>query len=376
MGVWTAAWAIAVKDWRRFVRQPFFMAVSVLVPLVFVLFYSLIVPSSQTNPIVVAMEDRSPAASQFLETLRTMRSEEAPWFEIVTDDADRARTMFGSGEAIGMVVIPSGFGEAVAGDRGTVEMHIHNINSDYSKNLALRLDHAVRRFAALNGRPVIAVNETTRFPRTLSMGSYVSTSILLFAAIYAGIINTGLAVASEWGDRTVKLLLLAPQPRSCLVAGKALTGLGQSVLSVVGVTAVLGMVFGFDPQGPSWAMAGIALVMVALGAGIGAIIGVWVRKTLAVVSIGIPTALGIYLVSGFEDSLRGLAWDCPVAVLWRLSHALPTTPAFTMARDLSVGGGGATLTPEFAVTLAAVPVILAAATLLLRRAYQTLPGGQ
>lgn len=376
MGAWKAAWAIALKDWRRFARQPFFMAASILIPLVFVLFYSLIVPSSQTNPVVVAMDDRSQAASRFLETLRTVASEEARWFEVVTDDPDEARTLFRSGDAIGMVVVPSGFGEAVAEGRGVVAMHVHNINSDYSKNLALRLDHTVRSFHAQLEEPTIVVDETTEFARTLSMGNYISTSILLFAALYAGIINTGLAIATEWSERTVKLLLLAPQPRTALVAGKALTGLGQSVLSVLGVTAVLVVAFGFDPEGPLWAMGGVAVVMVALGAGIGAIIGVWIRKTLAVVSIGIPTALGIYFVSGFEDSLRGLAWDGPVAVLWRLSQVVPTTSAFTAARNLAVGSDRTTLTPEFVVTLAAVPVVLAAAALLLRRAYRTLPGGQ
>jgi ABC-type transport system involved in multi-copper enzyme maturation permease subunit len=376
MDGWTAAWSIAAKDWRRFVRQPFFMAVSVLIPLVFVLFYSLIVPSSQTNPVVVAMEDRSAAASRFLETLRTVRSEEAPWFEVVSDDAGEARRMFASGEAIGMVVVPAGFGAAVADGRGVVGMHINNINSDYSKNLALRLDHTVRSFQARQEVPAIVVEETTGLPRTPSMGDYISTSILLFAAVYAGMLNTGLAVATEWGDRTVKLLLLAPQPRGVLVAGKVLAGLGPSILSVMAVAGVLVAVFGFDPQGSLWAMAGIALVMVALGAGLGAIIGVSVRKTLAVVSVGIPTALGIYFVSGFEDSLRGLAWDGPVAVLWRLSRVLPTTPAFATARSLVVAGDHAIPAAGLIGTLAAVPVILAVAALALRRAYGTLPGGQ
>ena len=35
---WTAIGAIVVKDWTRFFRQPFFMVISVIIPLVFILF--------------------------------------------------------------------------------------------------------------------------------------------------------------------------------------------------------------------------------------------------------------------------------------------------------------------------------------------------
>ncbi|HVR80459.1 MAG TPA: ABC transporter permease [Acidimicrobiia bacterium] len=371
-----AVWWIAVKDWRRFIRQPFFMAVSILIPLAFVLFYSLIVPSSQTNPVVVAVEDRSPAASRFLETLRKVESEEAPWFEVVTDDSEEARRLFDSGDAIGLVVIPEGFGDAVAQGRGVVELHVHNINSDYSKNLALRVDHTVRVFEDRISEPVIVVEETTRFAGTLTMGTYISTSILLFAAVYAGLVNTGLAVASEWSDRTAKNLLLSPRPRAVLVAGKVLAGLGQSLVSVLAVAAVVVVVFGFRPQGSVFAIAGLALVMTILGAGLGAIIGVAVRKTLAVVSIGIPTALGIYFLSGFEDSLRGLAWDGPVAVLWQTSRFLPTTGVFSVTRQLALGESALHLTGELLPAFVLIPVVLGVAAFMLRRAFQSLPGGQ
>ncbi len=31
-------WAIAVKDWTRFIRQPFLLVISVVIPLVFMFF--------------------------------------------------------------------------------------------------------------------------------------------------------------------------------------------------------------------------------------------------------------------------------------------------------------------------------------------------
>ena len=84
---WAAVGAIVVKDWTRFFRQPFFMVISVIIPLVFIFFYSLIVPVSATNPIMIADEDHTPASAQFIDAMRDIRSVEAPYYEIITTDA-------------------------------------------------------------------------------------------------------------------------------------------------------------------------------------------------------------------------------------------------------------------------------------------------
>jgi hypothetical protein len=202
--------ALAWKDWLRFGRQPFLIVVSIVMPLAFILFYAIIVPSSSTNPAVVALESDSPAAQQFLHTLRNIQSQEAPYYEIITTDPTQAQSLFDSGQAFGLIVIPADFETRLASGSAQVELHINNINSDYSKNLRLRLDYAVRQFSdQLNG-PAIRIDESTWLPRDPVMQDYISTSLLLFACLYGAMVNTGLQVASEWNDRTVKTLLLAP----------------------------------------------------------------------------------------------------------------------------------------------------------------------
>ena len=90
MRSWLAsAWSIAVKDWKRFVRQPFLMIISVAIPLVFIFFYSIIVPLSATGPIMIADEDHSAQSAALIEQMRDIRSVEAPYYEVVTTDAAR-----------------------------------------------------------------------------------------------------------------------------------------------------------------------------------------------------------------------------------------------------------------------------------------------
>ena len=201
--------AVAVKDWRRFSRQPFLIVISVVMPLVFIFLYAIIVPSSATGPVVVAFEGTGPKAHAFLETLRTIRSQEAAYYEIVTTDSSTARHLFETGQAFGLIVIPADFDERLAAHDAVVELHLNNINSDYSKNLRIRLDYAVRLFSEQITGLVAIIDESPWLTHDPAMRDYISTSLLLFACLYSGMINTGLHIAGEWNDRTIKTLLLA-----------------------------------------------------------------------------------------------------------------------------------------------------------------------
>ncbi len=373
---WAAIGAIVVKDWTRFFRQPFFMAISVIIPLVFIFFYSLVVPVSATNPIMIADEDRTAASAQFIDAMRDIRSVEAPYYEIITTDALTTRQAFDDQTALAMVVIPEGFANDVTAGDARVELHLNNINSDYSKNLRLRLDYATRLVNDQLAGPVVQVRETSWLPTDPTMLGYISTSLLLFGVLYASMVNTGLNVASEWNDRTVKNLLLAPVGRGALVTGKVLSGLGQSVPSILLVLLVLIFGFGFQPRGNPFLMAGIVILTMLLGSGIGVLVGVLSKKTLAVTSGLITVAILLFLVSGNEDSMRGLAWGQPITALWQLSLVLPPTYAFGATRSLFLTGETSTLARDLTIVAAAAIALLSLAVFALRRAYSNLSGGQ
>lgn len=370
-----SAWAIALKDWARFVRQPYLMVISVVIPLVFIFFYSIIVPLSATAPIMVAVEDDSPAARAMVEEIRGIHSVEAPYYEVVTTDPQTTREAFAAKESLAQIVIPEGFGRAAEAGDARVELHLNNINSDYSKNLRLRLDLAVRNLDATLTEPAVTVSERSWLPTDPTMLGYISTSLLLFACLYAGMVNTGLAVAAEWNDRTVKNLLLAPVNRATLVAGKVIAGLGQSVLSISLVFLVLVLGFGFRPEGGFGGIAAIMAMTTLMGAGIGAMFGVASKKTLAASSVLIALAIVFFLVCGNEESMRGLAWSQPMTALWQFSRVLPPTYSFLAARSIFLTGDTTDLARNLLIVGASAAVVLALAAWLLKRAYSNLTGG-
>ncbi|RAX23890.1 MULTISPECIES: ABC transporter permease [unclassified Actinomyces] len=371
-----AAVAIAVKDWTRFVRQPFLMVISVVIPLVFIFFYSLVIPVSNNNPIMIADLDGGPVAERLSEVMRTIHSDEGPYYDVRTTDPETALKAFDDTEALAVVIIPDGFSQAVAAGDARVELRLNNINSDYSKNLRLRLDAAVGALNEELAGPVVEVEETRWLPTDPTMLGYISTSLLLFGCLYAAMVNTGLQIAAEWNDRTVKHLLLAPLGRGALVAGKVIAGLGQSLTSVALVLLVLVVGFDFQPSGSLLAMAGIVGVVLLMGAGIGMVVGVASKKTLATASGLITAAVALFLVSGNEESMRGLAWGQPITALWQLSRTLPTTYAFMSARSIFLTGDTSDLARNLAIVLISTAAILGLAGWLLRRAYTHLTGGQ
>ncbi len=369
--------ALAWKDWLRYSRQPFLIVVSIVMPLVFIFFYAIIVPSSSTNPVVIALEDDGEAAQAMLHAIETIRSQEALYYEIITTDPAEAHALFDRGEALGMIVIPADFGARLSETgNAQVELHLNNINSDYSKNLRLRLDYAVRTFNEAHGGAAIRVDETSWLPADPVMQNYISTSLLLFACLYSAMVNTGLQVAAEWNDRTVKTLLLAPVNRGTLIAGKMIAGLGQSLIAIALVIGVLVLLFNFRIIGSVWALAGIIAVVMLLGAGLGAVVGVASKQTLAVTSILITLSIVIFLISGNEDSMRGLAWSGPIVALWQIARLLPTTYAFLAARSLLLTGDTTTLGSDLLIVVLTTIVVIASARALLYRAYSQLPGGQ
>ena len=124
-----------------------------------------------------------------------------------------------------------------------------------------------------------------------------------------------------------------------------------------------------------WAIAAIMAMTTIMGAGIGAALGVATKKTLAATSILIMLAITLFLVSGNEESMRGLAWSQPMTGLWQFSRLLPPTYAFLAARSIFLTGDTTDLARDLLIVGASALGVLAVAAWLLKRAYSQLTGG-
>jgi ABC-2 type transport system permease protein len=323
--------ALAGKDLRVTLRSPLFAILSVLVPVAFTMLYAIVIHVSTTSPVAVAVVDDSAQARAFVDVMRELRNDDGRYYEIRTTDPAEARRMYAGGEVGALVTIPEGFGAALAAGRPAppVVLDVVNINADGVKNQQLRLEYAVRQFTAASGATIgagrggLVVAEDPVLGHDIPVTVYLGTALIVLAALYAGIVNAGTLVAREWEERTAKALLLAPGGTRALVAGKWLSTVGVSAVTIGAAILGVGWILGYplDRLGPH-AVAVLAVVWM-YGAALGTLLGVALRRSLPLIPIAVIIAVGHFLVCGYESYIRGFAHGGVVEVLWRATAWIP-----------------------------------------------------
>ncbi|MBO3102313.1 ABC transporter permease [Cellulomonas fengjieae] len=366
--------ALVRKDLLVVLRAPLFAVISVLVPAAFTLLYAVVIHVSTTAPLAVADDDRSPQSAALVAVLAGLHNDDGSYYEVRTTDGGTARAMYADGDVGALLTIPDGFGERVdAGDRPAVTLSLVNINADGTKNQHLRIEEALRTFGSAPGQLVIA--ETTVLDHDIPVSVYLGSALLVFAALYAGIVTVGTGIAREWEDRTVKPLLMAPDGRWVLLAATWASGAMSSVVAVALALAVIGGVLGYPVGSLGPGSVAVLAVVWAYGAALGSALGVALRKALPLVPVAVVLAVGHFLVSGYESYLRGFAHGGAVEPLWRATHSVPLATLFDAVRFEAAGLVPPPATTAVLGTLTLAAALVALAGWLLRRP-QNLTQGQ
>lgn len=371
--MWSSIRAMVRKDLTISLRNPAFVIITVIVPLVFVSLYALLVTVSTTQPVAVAQEGEGPHASRLVEVLRTMHNADGELFEIRTTDPAEAEEMFRAGEVGAVLTVPAAFDRRVAaGDPVEVPLRVFNINADGTKNFELRAEHAVRQFTAETAGPgevaLTSVTERSRFANDMRTSDYLGTALLMFAVLYASMVNTGTLVAREWEERTAKPLVLSPVGTTPFLAGKWLAAGVQTLVSLVLVLATLYLLLGFPvfSLGPgSWL--GL-LLLFGYGSALGSLLGVALRRSLPLVPLCVVVAITHFFVNGYESYMRGFAHGGAVEWLWRITEWWPVAGLTQQLRLDATGlGGGEAWAAHGGTALLAVLLITLAAVRMRRQ---------
>lgn len=318
--------AIFTKDMKTTMRNPALLILSIIVPVVFVFLYSLITQLSATNPVVIARDSKGPASDKLLYILKNMESVDGKYFVIKTEDPKSAFEQYDNGKAAALIHIPPHFDqEILKGTAPEVRLLVHNLNSDGTKNFQLRLSHALYLFQnELNtGRQIKIVEEYSKFPRDVTMKLYISIGLLMFSVVYSSMVNTGILIVREWEERTGKEISLTSVGFSPFILGKWITAL---ILTCISTILVL-LVMSFTLKFPIWEMKPVIGLWIFLlflfGASLGAIVGVYLRKSMPLITTSAVTGIFLYLICGNESSIRGFAYGGLIEVLWRSSQYIP-----------------------------------------------------
>lgn len=343
MSTWSAIIQLVRKDLKTLIRAPFYLFVSLVLPLFFFLLFNIITAGSATQPVAVARDSHGPWSDKFVQMLRESptgrRAGEQPYWEVITTDPVQARQLYASDQVMGLITIPANFDQDVSqGRQVQVSIAANNINSDYTKNLWFRVDHNLEDFNRTLKGSVIAIHEDALFERDVRMILYMAASLVVFAFFYGGMINTVTAITREWDDGTVQELLLSPYGRWGVMGGKLLVGLCQTILSGVLVWIATWIFAGFVPQGPWWGILALLGTTTLMGIGIGALVGIWQRRVLPAIQFCLVLSILVFLLGSGLSPLSGVAWSGVTEAAYNFSLFLPPTYAFQSSHLLLNGG--------------------------------------
>lgn len=370
--MWSSIRAMVRKDLTVSLRSPTFVIITVIVPLVFVSLYALLVTVSTTQPVAIAQEGEGPHTERLVEELRTMDNVDGELFEIRTTDPDEAWEMFDGGQVGAVLTVPADFDARVtAGQPVEVPLRVFNINADGTKNFELRAEHATRVFAmetAGAGVQLTSVTEDTHFAEDLKTTAYLGTALLMFAVLYASMVNTGTLVAREWEERTAKPLVMSPIGNTPFLTGKWLAAGAQTLAGVVLVLAGLYWLLDypvFSLGAESWLS---LLLMFVYGSAFGSLLGVALRRSLPLVPLCVVIAITHFFLNGYESYMRGFAHGGAIEWLWRTTEWWPIAGVTQQLRldATGLGSGGPDWIALSGTALLAV-VLTALATARMRR---------
>jgi len=349
--------AIVRKDVAIFLRRPISIVVAVAPPLILLLVLFISAGAVGRNPVALVVEKQRPQAQRFASVL-----EASDAFRVVTANPGDADRMLANLEVAAVITIPSDFDDRLAaGMPDPVTIRINNLNLDFTNDLRRSLSAAITSFYAGQGGGAVGVrvDESDLRSADISLMQFELVPNLVLLLLVTGTVNCGMATALEFESQTIKELLLAPIPRSTVIAGKLLAGWIVALL-VAAVILLIGAATGLlRPQGWYWVSTLVVVPLIALAsAGIGAAVGLLAKRTVAVAPIAINLSIWLFFLSGgiavaafLPEWLQNVARLTPT---YYGVHALQMSVFYGSADLLSRDVGVLFATAAFGVAIGAV----------------------
>lgn len=370
-------WKDLMELWRSRMR----LAMMILMPLIMMTIMSFIFPSSQNVlsniPVATVDNDLGPQGAILLNTLSTLNAEKGLMTFKTASSLQEAKDMILRGEALGAIIIPENFSDALTTHLYTINITILTDNSNPQISQALSqvltqvIDGMSLMQATLNvyayarqihvNPTAIVVPYSAKAEGVVSGGgSYIEFIIpgLLMMNVITSLM-TGLprAIAYEKDTGTLAGFLAAPISRVSIIGGKALGHMIRGLIQATVSLALAIILFGVTIQGD------LMLVMLTLFLGVYSFVGLGIALTS--VAEDEETAAMIMMTLTFPMIfLSGVFFPIQMMpdFMQTISHWLPFTYAVDAMRRIMIFGVGLTdVATDMAILVAFGTVMLAIA---------------
>lgn len=306
---WSQTWGIISKDLRQWQRERQAALAPLLLPLVLMLISGVLFGfGGDAWPIGLIVESQSPEAQQLVEVIETMSSNISPYFQVITRDEAEAQRLVANGRLHLVITIPADFDTRLAaGETAVVETQLFNINTDMTKNVRLRLEHALQAFATEWGETVLTVEQLTTRAEDVWRRAFIAGGAVVVALLVGASLNTAVMIAREWERMTIKELQLAPSAVGATVVGKVTAGLVATAANVLVTLLVAVLLFGLRVPIGRWPVLlalGFGIAVTAAGLGLAA--GAFFRDYRVVQPLLVVVTVGSFFAAGGFSSVSTL----------------------------------------------------------------------
>ena len=333
-------YSIASKEAKHIKRDPFTLAVALILPLLFVWFFGFVINLDYHNiPLLVRDNDQSRTSRELL-----MQASAADYFDVQAVHSPlEAERALQTNSMKGLLIIPPGFHDNF--ERGNVaraqllmdgtDNTLAALMNMYMQGIVSATQHALTD----PQEPVqSAIRTRYLFNPELNSRWFIVPALSTIIIGFLAIILTALTVAREWENGSMELLLSTPVKPFEIVLGKLLPYFALSFFDALLVFALALLIFHIPFEG-SFGLYLLACTLYIIGAlALGLLISVLTRQQQAAIQFGF--AIGLlpsFMFSGFIFPIENM----PLFFRW-LTGLFPQRWFLAISRSLFLSEAGIT----------------------------------
>lgn len=333
--------AMATKETAHIRRDPQTLAMAIVMPVGLLLLFGFGVTFDLERLPVAAVDlDRTSVSRKLI------RSIGASGDLVVAETLDsvvRAQAMMRRGEAVAVVVVPTGFSRRLArAEPAELQLIVDGADS----STAMQTINKVDAVSAMTF-PVTAASSGPSFSRLVvstwtlynpagRSALYLVPGLMAFILAMLCVLLTALTVAREWERGSMEQLFTTPIRRGELIIGKLLPYVALGSFGVVLVLSVGAWVFEVPIRGSLGALALAALLFLVGMLAQGLFVSVVTKNQMVATQVGLLTSmLPIQILSGFVFPVANMP-----AILQVIAQVMPATHFIAALRGILLRGNG------------------------------------
>jgi ABC-2 type transport system permease protein len=366
--------AVATKELRQILRDRRTLLILLFVPAFFLLIYGYAL-NFDIRHIRLAVDDGD-RSTQSRELISAFVN--SGYFDLVgevTGDAAISR-LVDRNEARAVLVIPARFGaDASAGRPTTVQVIVNGDNANtattvvgYTLSLVSTISsqYEVQARAGSRNGPLLTIEPRVWYNSELRSTLFLVPGLIAYIAMLTAVVSTALSVVREKEAGTMEQVRMAPIGPVPYVLGKTLPYFFISLASAMSIVAAAMMLFDLPMRGSWLALVGSVSLFLVGALGFGLLISTVAETQQVAFQIALLTSyLPTLMLSGFIFPISSMP-----AFLQAVTYLVPARYFLVVLRGILLKGiGPALLWPQLAALAIFAVVILALASLRLRRQW-------